>query len=235
MTEVEWLNCPDFRRMLRCLCEQFGLDGELQRRRKLRLLACGLARTVWELVPEGACRETVVACEEFAEGRVDENQMTRLWEQMETDQEHYWPSHWYDLIKLRQALRSNKWGKNASRLSQAASEVRRAYIWWLKDAGASTEIRKAEDAELKRKHIALIHHIFGNPFRSVMLNPAWDTQIVKQLATTIYGERAFERLPFLADALEDAGCDNQDILSHLRQPDVHTRGCWCLDLLLGKE
>jgi hypothetical protein len=55
------------------------------------------------------------------------------------------------------------------------------------------------------------------------------------LAATIYHERAFDRLPILADALEDAGCDNADILDHLRGPGPHVRGCWALDLVLGKE
>ena len=50
----------------------------------------------------------------------------------------------------------------------------------------------------------------------------------------IYQERAFERLPILADALEEAGCDDPDILSHLRGPGPHVRGCWALDLVLGK-
>jgi hypothetical protein len=55
------------------------------------------------------------------------------------------------------------------------------------------------------------------------------------LAQAIYEDRAFDRLPVLADALEDAGCTNSDLLGHLRGPGPHARGCWVLDLLLGKE
>ena len=87
----------------------------------------------------------------------------------------------------------------------------------------------------RRKHASYIREVFGNPFRPATVNPAWLTSTVVSLAQAIYAERAFDRLPILADALEDAGCDNVDILNHCRQPGVHVRGCWCVDSLLGKE
>jgi hypothetical protein len=80
----------------------------------------------------------------------------------------------------------------------------------------------------------LLRDIVGNPFRPVTLNPAWRTSNVTALAQSIYDDRAFDRLPILADALEDAGCDNADILNHCRQPGEHVRGCWVVDLVLGK-
>jgi hypothetical protein len=84
----------------------------------------------------------------------------------------------------------------------------------------------------------LLRDITGNPFRTVSLNPAWLTwndSTVPKLAQGIYDDRAFDRLPVLADALEEAGCKDADILAHLREPGPHTRGCWPLDLVLGKE
>ena len=82
---------------------------------------------------------------------------------------------------------------------------------------------------------SLIHDIFGNPFKPVAVDLCWDTSIVKALATAIYEERAFDdRLPILADALEEAGCSDAAILHHCRQPGEHWRGCWVVDLLLGK-
>ncbi|MBL8793030.1 MAG: hypothetical protein JNM56_03935 [Planctomycetia bacterium] len=81
----------------------------------------------------------------------------------------------------------------------------------------------------------LIRDLFGNPFRPVSVHPAWLTSTVTSLAQGIYDERTFDCLPILADALEDAGCDNADILNHCRQPGEHVRGCWVLDLLLAKE
>jgi hypothetical protein len=64
---------------------------------------------------------------------------------------------------------------------------------------------------------------------------SWLTSTVTSLAQAIYTDRAFDRLPILADALEDAGCTNQDILAHCRQPGEHVRGCWVVDLLLAKS
>jgi hypothetical protein len=87
----------------------------------------------------------------------------------------------------------------------------------------------------------LIRDIFGNPFRPVSVNPAWQTPTVLALAQAAYDERALPsgeldpvRLAVLADAVEEAGCDNADILTHLRQSDIHVRGCWAVGLL-GKE
>jgi hypothetical protein len=81
---------------------------------------------------------------------------------------------------------------------------------------------------------ALCRDIFGNPFRPVAVDPAWLTSTVVSLAEGIYAERAFDRLPILADALMDAGCDNPDILEHCRGPGPHVRGCWVLDGVLGR-
>jgi hypothetical protein len=68
-----------------------------------------------------------------------------------------------------------------------------------------------------------------------VLDPRWLTSNVGDLSRTIYAERAFERLPILADALMDAGCDNEDILAHCRSEGPHVRSCWVVDLLLGKQ
>jgi hypothetical protein len=81
----------------------------------------------------------------------------------------------------------------------------------------------------------LLRCLFGNPFRPVALKPTWRTSNVTALAKAIYADRAFDRLPILADALEDAGCDKADILNHCRQPGEHLRGCWVVDLVLMKE
>jgi len=70
--------------------------------------------------------------------------------------------------------------------------------------------------------------------RTAILDPAWLTSTVVSLAEGIYAERAFDRLPILADALQDAGCENTDVLDHCRGPGPHVRGCWVVDLVLGK-
>jgi len=85
------------------------------------------------------------------------------------------------------------------------------------------------------KHANLVREIFCNPFRPLSFNPTWQTSTVQQLADAIYQEQAFDRLLILADALLDAGCDSTELLNHLRQHAEHVRGCWALDLVLGKE
>jgi hypothetical protein len=98
----------------------------------------------------------------------------------------------------------------------------------------SSELAKAQNrrAEL---HAGLVRDIFGNPFRPVSFNPSWHTSTVIALAQGIYEDRAFDRMPILADALQDANCDNEEILDHCRQRGEHTRGCWVVDLLLEKN
>ncbi|MBP3959064.1 hypothetical protein J8F10_27790 [Gemmata sp. G18] len=82
----------------------------------------------------------------------------------------------------------------------------------------------------------LFREIFGNPFRETKFDKRWRTSDVMLLADDIYTDRAFDRMPILADALQDAGCDSADVLNHLRDPSAtHVRGCWALDLALGNE
>jgi hypothetical protein len=113
-------------------------------------------------------------------------------------------------------------------------EVRSTDAVWEMDWDSFTPFpgcaaERKEQAALLRDLFALI------PFRHVGIDPAWCTPAVVALATAIYEEKRFEELPILADALEEAGCDNPEILGHLRdQGQRHCRGCWCLDLLLGK-
>ena len=77
--------------------------------------------------------------------------------------------------------------------------------------------------------------IFGNPFRPVTFDPSWRTPTVTALARGMYESRDFSAMPILADALQDAGCDNEDVLDHCRGPGPHVRGCWVVDLVLGKD
>jgi hypothetical protein len=81
----------------------------------------------------------------------------------------------------------------------------------------------------------LIRCVFGNPFRPVVIDSAWRTPKVVTLAQVIYEEKAFDRMSVLGDALEEAGCDNADILAHCRSEAEHVRGCWVVDFILGKS
>jgi hypothetical protein len=106
--------------------------------------------------------------------------------------------------------------------SEAALEIARGV------AGSILEQEEPNQAILTRD-------VFGNPFRNMTLSSAWQTSTAVSLAKAIYSDRAFDRMPILADALEDAGCDDAAILEHCRGPNVHVRGCWVVDLILGKS
>jgi len=88
---------------------------------------------------------------------------------------------------------------------------------------------------VRESPIPFLRDIIGNPFRPVAVDPVWLTSTVVALAGGIYDERAFDRMPILADALQDAGCDNDDVLNDCRCEGPHVRGCWVVDLVLGKE
>jgi hypothetical protein len=90
-----------------------------------------------------------------------------------------------------------------------------------------------KDVELVAQ-VALLLDIFGNPFSPVAFSLYWHTSTVLSLVQGIYDECAFDRMPILADALQDAGCGNEEILSHCRGIGSHCRGCWVVDLVLGK-
>lgn len=94
-----------------------------------------------------------------------------------------------------------------------------------------------EQAELAA-HADLLREIYGNPFRRIQIDPAWlawkDGAALK-VAQAVYDARQFEDLPVLAGLLEQAGCTDREILNHCRSDAVHVKGCWALDLLLGKR
>jgi hypothetical protein len=97
---------------------------------------------------------------------------------------------------------------------------------------------EAVKEEEEAKQAEVFREITGNPFRPVAIDPVWltwqDGTVVK-LAQGIYNDRTFDRLPVLADALEEAGCDDADILGHCRHPGPHVLGCWVVDLLTGRN
>jgi hypothetical protein len=112
--------------------------------------------------------------------------------------------------------------------SVAAAEATAALV----EAGDWMDGIRNEVAQYQRR---LLHDIMGNPFHPVSCNPEWRTCTVVALANQMYNSRDFSAIPILADALEDAGCTEADILGHLRGPGPHVRGCWVLDLLLDKK
>lgn len=113
--------------------------------------------------------------------------------------------------------------------------MRKTVVDTLESQGKIKESLEAGN-EIGSRSKATLLDVFGSlPFRPITVAPEWLTSTVVALASGIYEEKAFDRMPILADAMMDAGCDNDDILSHCRQPGEHVKGCWVVDLVLGKE
>jgi hypothetical protein len=92
--------------------------------------------------------------------------------------------------------------------------------------------------DVRLLNCGLLRDIVGNPFLPSAASrvwPSWNTSYVARMAQSIYEERSFEGLPILASTIEEAGCTDAELLKHCREPGPHVRGCWVLDLLLGKN
>jgi len=89
--------------------------------------------------------------------------------------------------------------------------------------------------EQRRTLVPLVRCVSGNPFHPTHFSPSWRTEAVVGLARGMYESRDFGPMPVLADALVDAGCADGDVLAHCRGDGPHVRGCWVVDLVLGKE
>jgi hypothetical protein len=201
-----------------------------QGQRRLRLFVCASCRHAWEKLSDERSRQAVVASEHYADGAISAEELARAREQAgQAAREQEETMHAMAYGMLRGAILS----------ASSAADAAFASTW---DEQVSAAKRAARGLWLgfeQRFQCDILRDIFGNPFRLMpAVDPswlAWHTDTIPRLAQSIYDERAFDRLPILADALEDAGCDNADILTHCRQPGEHVRGCWVVDLLLRKE
>jgi hypothetical protein len=104
----------------------------------------------------------------------------------------------------------------------------------LSDAWGTADM-SGDAAQEAAAQSAILRDIFGNPFSPIAFDPCWRTLSVVRLAQTMYDSRTFDKMPELADALERAGCRSEPVLGHCREPGEHVRGCWVVDLVLGKE
>jgi hypothetical protein len=219
MNESEWLESCDPTSML-----VFLRDTGTASERKLRLFVCACCRRIWPLIPDKWSRKAVERSEGHADGLTGWFKLhwaaNGAWD---VANDHRKPSTLPPFSALIAAQNGNVGGGAVARAEQVASQ------------GVSIE-RQAEP------YCSLLRELFGNPFRPVTINPIWLTPAVTSLAQAAYQHRSEpsgqldpDRLAVLSDALEEAGCDDDDILSHLRGPGPHVRGCWAVDLTLGKE
>lgn len=245
MTEAEWLACTDPQPMLAFLRDRTS-------DRKLRLFAVACCRRIAHRIPDAAGRRLVELAEGYAEGLVRKKDLeaARLAaarraetpERAHTLQESAasWAVVGAADDNAQAAAEGAAGAAREASLSplelQRRSQISRA---WSPDPEAAGVDWKEVWGREGQAQCALIREVFGSlPFRHMKLDRLWFEWrggTVKKLAQTIYHERAFDRLPILADALEDAGCDNADILNHCRQPGEHVRGCWVVDLVLDKK
>jgi hypothetical protein len=221
MTEQEWLECTDPIAMLSYL-----QAGGNDRKALLFIIAC-MAR-IWERITEQG-HEWVEVAERIAEGQLDPVELSYHHDEVgESGLEH---AHYV-------ASPAEKGVVHAVMEVFYGVWYSPANFWGRELADAGVSSREEE----KQAQATLLRDIFGNPFCPAALDPAWLTPTVKALALAAYRDRTLppgtlerDRLAVLADALEDAGCTDTDILGHLRGPGPHVRGCRALDLLLGKK
>jgi hypothetical protein len=233
MTEAEWLACDDPRRMAAFL------EGKASDR-KLQLLAAAVCRHTWASLTDERSRWAVEVAERNADGQATEEELdiafqdaTRAYyEPMIADVRR--PFHGRELT-LDQARRH--FPIYATRPGSLLGGVQRAVSEALIHRLVPDEGRRRCDA---------FREVFGLLLlRPAALDPSWwagSSGAVVKLAQAAYDQRLLPwgeldhgRLAVLADALEESGCDNQEMLGHLRGPGPHVRGCWVIDLLLGKS
>jgi hypothetical protein len=222
MSDREWLTSDDSAAMLRAVRPRAA-------ERKLRLFACACARLVWDRLPPGLLREAVEAGEAAADGVIsdDERQayIPRLyspWGQPDR------PPSWFGGRPFAEASKDDWAGFYAAKLAVAPGQVL---------AKLPGGLGWAEAARLTGpRQPGLLRDVFGPAAaQPSAFDPAWRTPDAVTLAGHVYHDRAFTDLPDLANALEAAGCRDPAVLSHCRAEGPHVRGCWVVDLILGRE
>ena len=213
------------------MCEMLGgLDAHAIQRisdREWRLFMTACVRRVMSVFRDERTRGLVDAIEQFADRQITRVQYARRCKRV-----------W------RPPNPDDVWPRDGGPARERAVACARQALWYAADRGTCSYAHTAAgwargavgDGESEeRAQAALLLCLFGNPFRPAAFAPGWRTADVLGLARGIYADRAFDRLPLLADALMDAGCDSDDLLAHCRDEGPHARGCWVVDLLLGKE
>jgi hypothetical protein len=252
VTESEWLACTDSRKMFASLVEELS-------ERKERLFACACCRRVWHLLVHDSSRQAVEVAERHADGRANEGELGTSYEAAYATLARLYrlsQSPWGEgMSALREAVEAAD--TSALTAHRAAYGVVFAVtVRWedcspsyagfyaMEAVGSAGEgakvVEGAAQADLLRDLVGPLLFRPLPPVAPALL--AWNDAAVKRLAEAAYEHRLLpsgvldrERLLVLADALEDAGCDDEAILSHLRGPGLHVRGCHVLDLLLGRS
>jgi hypothetical protein len=198
--------------------------------RRLRLFAVGCVRHVLPLIRRERVRvlTCVEAAEQSAEGLIPAEVLAELHGAARYQRED-------ELIVASATCIPDE--LSAAREAIRLAEYCMPAIWVRANPGKRRDSRGARTAvEAEREaQVIMLRCIFGNAIQATDFLPTWRTDTVLTLAHQMYESREFSAMPILADALQDARCDNDDILEHCRGPGPHVRGCWVVDLILGKE
>jgi hypothetical protein len=230
VTEAEWLACTDPVPMLKFLRGKAHERG-------LKFFTYHCCRLVWPTMADERSRRAVETAERFMVGMATDEQLAVARHEADVACDEAYTA---ESVRPSEAYSSEKYSESMG----AAIAVRALVHGYtqsllVKVRGALAfhgEIRDSVGFVLLNVEMSTaLRDIFGNPFCPVTLDPAWRTSTVVALARGIYDDRAFDRLPILADALQDAGCDSDDILNHCRDAAPHARGCWVVDHVLGKK
>lgn len=208
MTVVEWMACTDPQIMVKFLHGQ-KFD------RKLRLFGCAFCRSIWNQLNDDSFRNAVEVAERFADGIAGRKELAAAKKESGVALER---STLDGVTGKPQCAKGCAWSTTSTTGSAAM------YPLWVFTETADRNVQ-----------VSLLRDIFGNPFRPTIVDPSFLSPAVVNLAQDIYDERGFDRLPTLAIALEGAGCADTDILSHCRHSKPHVRGCWVVDLVLGRS
>jgi hypothetical protein len=231
-------------------------DREACSARKLRLLACAYARRVWHRMADEASRRAVQVAEDFVDGRagidslraahhraeaVKKVAFDTFYQAAEGSDERWRACAAYDAaVAAAGTVEEDAFGAfTMVTLDRVNPPIGGKYRDW---PGAPADLADIFTVAGRRRCRAdvchLVREMLWNPFRPLpTIDPGWlmwDDQALPRFARRIYDCRLLEDLPFLADDLAQAGCDSAELLAHLRTPGPHDRGCWALDLILGK-
>lgn len=230
MTEAEWwLTCSDFKSMWRVFVPRTTP-------RKLRLFGVACCRRILRLLPPQTSNSLDVI-EQAIDGAATLDDLVGIDREISEIQIAAKDE------ATREACLAVLYATSTYAFSETAEwaadhAARACWLEGAKEGRSNLRSQYAVDEDERQAQTNLIREVLPNPFRRLpVLGPVlrWNDNYVPSLAQTIYDCRDFSLTPTLADVLEDAGCDNADILDHCRQPGEHARGCWVVDLLLGKS